>query len=243
MNLNPATLRAEAEGFVRAALGGDPEVYVPTCPEWQLRVLVGHLGQEYRWVAETTRTGAAAAVPDAFDADPGPVDAWRSWVIGGVDEFLAAIEEADGPSWTLVGPRPPTFLLRRAVHETTVHRYDASLTAGITYTLGDDLADDGIDERLEVLGEPALADFKPAFKNLRGTGETLQFRTDGRPGWFVTLTPDGITWERKTAPADVTASAPLTELNLILAGRVPADRATISGSRDLLDHWLANTPF
>ncbi|WP_399118448.1 maleylpyruvate isomerase N-terminal domain-containing protein [Streptomyces sp. KM273126] len=50
--------------------GTDWDAFVPTCPEWRLRVLVGHLGQAPRRAAGIVRGGPADGVPDPQEAAP-----------------------------------------------------------------------------------------------------------------------------------------------------------------------------
>lgn len=71
-------LREQARGFAEAAAGPDPSTRVPTCPEWTLRDLAGHVGQAHRWAAHLIRRGGTEVVdglprtiPDA-PAAPAP---------------------------------------------------------------------------------------------------------------------------------------------------------------------------
>ncbi|HEY9437187.1 MAG TPA: maleylpyruvate isomerase N-terminal domain-containing protein, partial [Streptomyces sp.] len=75
-------------GALRAAVSGaDLTAGVPTCPDWNLRDLVVHVGGAHRWMGEIVRTRAAEEVPDervpGFGGpegedrdDPAALDAW-----------------------------------------------------------------------------------------------------------------------------------------------------------------------
>jgi len=69
-------LREETAAFARAVTGLDPGAKVPSCPEWRVRDLVGHIGQAHRWSAELVRIRAAAPVPDPRNAEPGDPQCW-----------------------------------------------------------------------------------------------------------------------------------------------------------------------
>ncbi|WP_103351414.1 maleylpyruvate isomerase family mycothiol-dependent enzyme [Amycolatopsis sp. CA-128772] len=238
-------LHEHTAGLARAVEAADPDQPVPTCPEWPLRVLVGHIGQAHRWAASIVRDGPSP-VPDPFDEDPGSPDEWSGWLDRGAADLEAAVRAAgDSPVWTFFGPQPARFWLRRMLHDTTIHHADAALATGNGFTVAPDLAADAISEWLEVLSDPVTASLKPAFAELRGTGQTLHLQPSGNgegPGWLITRTPGGVRWTRDgTTTADVTLAGPLEDLLLVLTRRRPADRVTLTGDRALAAHWLAHT--
>jgi uncharacterized protein (TIGR03083 family) len=233
-------LHEHTAGFAKAVAGADPNMPVSTCPEWPLRVLVGHIGQAHRWAAGIVRSGPTP-VPDPFDADPGNPGNWSVWLRLGAAGLAAAVPAAgESPVWTFFGPRPVTFWLRRMLHDTIVHHADAAGTTGTAFEVAPDLAADAISEWLELLADPVAPTIKPAFAELRGTGQTLQLRPDTGLGWLITRTPDGVRWARATDTADATLAGPVGDLLLVLTRRLPADQVTITGDRDLADHWLAH---
>jgi uncharacterized protein (TIGR03083 family) len=234
-------LHDHTAGLAGAVVGADPTMPVPTCPEWPLRVLVGHIGQAHRWAAGIVRSGPSP-IPDPFDADPGSPQDWPGWLRGGAADLADAVMAAgEGPVWTFFGPRPATFWLRRMLHDTTVHHADAALATDTAFEVAPDLAADAISEWLEVLSDPVTQTIKPAVAELRGTGQTLQLRPDTGVGWLITRTPDGVRWARATDSADATLAGPIGDLLLVLTRRLPPGQITITGDRDLADHWLAHT--
>lgn len=230
-------LHHHTAALAKATAGADPEARVPTCPDWPLRVLVGHVGQAHRWAASIVRSGPSP-VPDPFDAAPGDPAGWSGWLQAGAADLIDAVSTSDSPVWTFFGQGPAGFWLRRLLNDTVVHHADA---AGPAFSVAPDLAEDVISDWFGLLANPATRTLKPDVAGLSGTGQTLRFLPDHAEGWHVTRTPDGIEWTRATTPADVTLAGPLTDLLLVLTRRRPADDVTITGDRDLVDHWLAHS--
>ncbi|MER8071713.1 maleylpyruvate isomerase family mycothiol-dependent enzyme [Streptomyces sp. NPDC094034] len=238
-------LREQTGGFADAVAGRAPDTWVPTCPQWPLRTLVGHVGQEHRWAAELVRKGRQLPVPDPWQADPGAPDEWARWLREGAEELIRAIGEtgADTETRTFFGPRPAAVWLRRMLSDTCVHHYDAACATDTVFEIADDLAADVISENLDLLATPAFAAARPAVAGLRGRGERVGFRPGSMEGWTITRTPDTPRWERGPVEADVVVSGAVADLMLVFSQRVPPedDRVTVTGDRALLDHWLAHT--
>ena len=243
-----AWLREVTASFADAIAGLDPQATVPTCPEWRVRDLVGHIGQAYRWSAGLVRSRAAAPPPDPRDAEPGRPQDWAGWLHDSATDLESAISQT-GPEttvWTFVGDQPARFWLRRMVADTAVHVADAAFAAGRPFTIPPYLAAETISEGLGLISAAEAAGLKPELGELRGNGQTLQFRpTDAQPGWLITRAPGGVTWERRTADADVVVAAPARDLLLVFSRRISPDdaRLTVIGDRSLVDHWWAHTAF
>jgi uncharacterized protein (TIGR03083 family) len=241
-------LQEVTSGFAGTVADLDPQATVPTCPEWRVRDLVGHIGQAYRWSAGLVRSRAAAPPPDPRDAEPGGPQEWPTWLRDSAVDLVDAITDT-GPEtdvWTFVGEQPARFWLRRMLADSAVHLADAAITAGRPFTISPDLAADTLSEGLGLISAAGAADLKPELGELRGHGQTLQLRpTDVEPGWLITREPGGVTWERRTADADVVVDAPVRDLLLVFSRRVAPDdtRLTITGDRALVDHWWAHTAF
>jgi uncharacterized protein (TIGR03083 family) len=233
-------LHVHTEGLAKAVAGADPDAIVPTCPEWPLRVLIGHIGQAHRWTASIVRSGPSP-VPDPFDADPGEPGEWAGWLRAGATDLIDAVQVANGPVWTFFGPGQGTFWLRRMLHDTIVHHADAAFATGNAFDVAPDLATDAISEWLEVLTNPVTQTLRPALAELRGTGQRIQVRPETGPGWLITRFPDGVRWSRSTDAADATLTGSVANLLLVLSRRRPLSEVAITGDRDLVDHWLAHT--
>ncbi|WP_020667360.1 maleylpyruvate isomerase family mycothiol-dependent enzyme [Amycolatopsis nigrescens] len=244
-------LREQTGAFAETVRGADPGLRVPTCPEWLLRDLVGHIGQAHRWAADRVRAGEAAPVPDPLEADSGDPARWPEWLRAGADELVDAVRQAGAATgaattvWTFLGPLPAAFWLRRMLHETSVHLVDAALTTHTAFAIAPDLAADAITEGLELLSAPGMTALKPGLVKLRGRGEKILLlpRETDQPGWLVTRTPGGPVWERGTTGGDVVVSGQVSDLLLIFTRRLAVGdgRIGITGDHALLDHWLANT--
>ncbi|WP_217711471.1 maleylpyruvate isomerase family mycothiol-dependent enzyme [Actinomadura sp. NAK00032] len=245
-------LREHARGLAEAASGSDPSTRVPTCPEWTLQDLVGHVGQGYLWAADLVRTGGTDVIDGLPRTVPDSPAAWPAWLRDGAEQLIAAVEAkpdetVDHP---LLGAWPTVMWLRRMANETAVHHADAALAAGTPFTVAPGLAGDVITEFLGLLTAPTAAAQKPELAELRGTGETLRLRPaePSLPGWLITRMPDGPVFEEGAGEgasgADMTVAGPVQELLLVFARRLaPADAAglKVTGDASLLDHWLAHT--
>jgi len=234
-------LQEHTAGLAKAVAGADPNASVPTCPEWPLRVLVGHIGQAHRWSAGIVRSGNPGPVPNPFDADPGDPATWADWLDAGAAELVDAARASNGRVWTFFGPGPATFWLRRMAYDTVIHHADAALATGTAFEVAPDLAADAISEWLDILSDPITPSLKPSVAELRGTGQTLQLRTDAGHAWLITRAPDGVRWAPAAGTADATLAGPVRDLLLVFTRRLPADRITITGDRALVDHWLTHT--
>lgn len=225
-------LQEQTADFAEIVTGMAPEAPVPTCPDWTLWDLVGHMGQAPRWMAGIVRSGAAAVPPDPRDAEV-PAD-WRGWLLAGADELLTAVAEvgADTPVWTVVGTRPARWWVRRALADLVVHTADAALTAGVPFTVPETRAADIISEGLDVLTTPGLATFP-------GDREgTIALRPSTSDGWLLTRAATGHTWQPGTGDADTTLSGSAQDLMLVLMRRQPLDHVTVTGDRALVEELL-----
>ena len=244
-----AALLDTTETFADLVDGLDPAIRVATCPDWQVRDLVGHIGQAYRWAAGLVHSGEPDAVPDPRLAEPGAPATWASWLREGAVELVDAVADVgpDAEVWTFLGPRTAAFWVRRMLNDAVVHVVDAAITAGRAHRTPAELAADVIIEGLELLTAAVAETLKPDLAVLRGDGETLLFRPT-EPGiapWRVTRTPSGISVARSPIAADVELSGPVADVMPVFARRLPATdpSVTIIGDQPLLAHWLAATAF
>jgi uncharacterized protein (TIGR03083 family) len=227
--------RREIAAFADLVKDLDPAASVPTTPDWPVRVLVAHIGQAPRWAAEIVRTRSELPIPDPRDADPGPRKGWADWLAAGLEELVEAVN--DDPSatvWTMIGPRPASFWIRRFTADLVVHRADAALAAGAPYEVEPELAAEVLSEVFELF---------VAFRSLPGAGETLLWRPDDvDEPWLVRRTPGGLSVEPGGDTADVVLSGPARDLMLVLGRRLPPDAVKVTGDQDVLTSWLTDMP-
>ncbi|MEU8787497.1 maleylpyruvate isomerase N-terminal domain-containing protein [Streptomyces sp. NPDC048637] len=238
--------------------GADLATPVPTCPDWNLGQLLWHLGGAHRWAETIVRTRAAESVSDelvndvsgATGKDLAALDTWLAQGAGRLADTL----RASGPEakvWTVAPGGTPVFWARRMVHETVVHRADATFAAAAAtspgprtvrgprtspgpapapgspaFTVGQEVAIDALDEWMAFACLPQVFETKPGLRHAMSGGRTLHFHaTDAAPGaaadWLIGLDGPALTWHRTPARATVAVHAPLAELLLLMYGRRP----------------------
>ncbi|MCW2495598.1 maleylpyruvate isomerase family mycothiol-dependent enzyme [Jatrophihabitans sp.] len=204
---------------------------VPSCPEWDVRALLAHVGMVHRWAATTVRGGRGTA-----DDYPAPETGVVEWFRDGHDALVAALRGAPGDlaAWTfLPAASPLTFWARRQAHETAIHRADAEAAASAVPVFDPGFALDGLGELLE------------GFHSRRGghlkadPGFVLHVvPADAAVTWSVQVRPDGRTVTRDGGPpADCTLSGAATDLYLQLWNRTPAGPVTVTGDERALTTW------
>ncbi|WP_435284006.1 maleylpyruvate isomerase family mycothiol-dependent enzyme [Streptomyces koelreuteriae] len=251
---------AHQVGLLRSVVtsGADLSATVPTCPDWSLEELVRHTGGALRWVELMVRTRAQEEVPEEevpgaegpeARGDAAVLDAWLGEA---GEQVVAALREAgpDAKVWGWAGILNAGFWARRMVHEVTVHRADATLTAGLPYEVAPDIAADAIDEWLQIVEYAQTDPHDEAARELRGPGRSIHLHaTDAGPEvnaeWLIVLTEDGVTWRRGHEKATVALRGPLTSVLLAFYRRLPLDAPELEvlGERELLEFWLERATF
>lgn len=210
---------------------------VPTCPEWDVRALLGHIGMVHRWATVHVREGRAAfgdgAEPDFSAPDDDVVNWFRAGHRDVVAALRAAPDDLDAMTFLANAGPPRLFWARRQAHETTIHGADAAASIGEVPDVDRDFALDGIGELLEgfyarprgrLLADPPLA-LKVA-------------PTDASTTWRVDLGPDGRTITRDSGGhADCHLRGSSADLYLYLWNRRPAAAIEIDGDERAVDIW------
>jgi uncharacterized protein (TIGR03083 family) len=230
-----AEMLAETDRFAAAVSRRPPDEIVPACPEWTTRYLVTHVGTGHRF--------AAGVIEERCDHQPAYVRAeppadpaeWAGWLAAGARRLNAAVAGLgfDGPVWTW-NPKHQTagFWQRRMLHDLIIHRVDGEGGEGPA-DLAPDVAVDGVADILLAF---------EVFPQLAGAGETLRFTaTDTADTWHVTLTPDGLRRSPSAGAADVTVTAPVAELLLILNRR--RQPARVDGDTALFERFREGARF
>lgn len=236
---------AEIDRLAWIADGADPALPVPSCPGWAMAKLVKHTGLVHRWATEIVATRSSNRV-DMRALDLGLPDKesdYAGWLTSGAGPLDGALRGAgpDTDVWTWGAPQTSGWWARRMLHETTVHRADAEIAAGVSPEIDPMAAADGIDEFLANL--PTARRPSEHLGSLP-TGESLHLHaTDADGEWLIRCTDDGIAWERGHAKATTAVRGPVGLLLLFTYGRVaPGDeRLTVFGDESLLFAWQENT--
>lgn len=226
----------------------DEATRVPSCPDWSLRQLTGHVGRVQRWAGEIVNRRATEMVSfrDAPDGKlPDGLADRADWLTAGAERFAAAVDGAAGEQmWTWLGPGPAGYWLRRMTHETGVHAADAELAAGSLTPMDADLAADAIDETLGFAtalrsGGPIAALEAGATLHLHATDNGLT----GTGEWLITVLPAGIDVRTGHEKADIALRGPAATLLLVLTRRLTPDQPSLDvlGDAALLAPWLEVT--
>lgn len=190
---------------------------VATCPGWDLTALAAHLAGVHRWARN-------AVVDGELRRDPTPSLTDRADVVAGyadsAQRLLTALQDvpAGTPCPAFMGPATVDFWLRRQVHETAVHRYDAELAAEWQPVLDTALSADGVSEVLELFVPRQIA-----LGRLTGLPATLALAADDTGDRWVLGDGEPVSAVRADAAT----------LLLLLWGRLGPDDVQLSGDLDV----------
>lgn len=222
--------------LVDAADAAGVDAPVPSCPEWTVADLLGHIGTVQRWAAMCAQRepgGPPQRSRDAGIAIP-PPDELLTWARAGTVELVEVLDRLgpDAPCWVFAPPETVAFWYRRQAHEAAMHRVDAQLAAGAPTPIDAALAADGIDELLWLL--PRRPGGAPAV----GSGETIHLHCGDVEGeWLIRLGDEGLTVTREHAKGDVAVRGDASAILCWTMGRGPIDALEVFGDASLLDRW------
>jgi len=225
-----------------AAAAAGPDATVPSCPDWVVRDLVRHQGGVHRWAIGIV--AGPRTQPWNVDLDE-VVGAWPAdadligWFGDGVGRLVATLSQAEPGlvCWTFLdAPSPLAMWARRQAHETSVHRVDAELAAGLPVTsFPAPFAADGIAELLTCFIT------RPGGGLRSDPARLLRVRCTDTPGdWLVRMEPDRV----RTSPgtdevsSDCLVTGAADDLYLALWNRRPASSLAVDGDRSVLDLFL-----
>jgi uncharacterized protein (TIGR03083 family) len=221
--------------LVDAAERAGLDAAVPTCPDWQVRDLLGHQGQVHRWAGTYVITGRTDTDVELEDV-PGDGEL-LDWFRAGHARLVEGINAApsDLNCWSfLPAPSPLAFWARRQAHETTIHRADAEAAAGKQLDVDPALAVDGLDELLlgfysrkggRLVADPALT------VGIRATD------AGAADAWSVVIGPEGRDVTRGEANGDCVISGSASDLYQFLWNRRDRSAITVDGDPTVLDLW------
>ena len=246
-----AMVGQEGGRFAQAARRSGLDAPVPSCPGWDVRDLVRHLGMIHLWAAahvafphddpgyeseEDEHAAFAEYWPDLGIFWPGDEDL-VDWYLRTNANLVHVLESASPTveAWTfLPAPSPRAMWARRQAHEIAIHRFDAEHAGHAETTFDPSFAGDGIDELLV-----AFAPRKESFP-VATSVSMLVHATDIDARWHVTMSPHGVSTSRDPGPADVTLTGAASDLYLSVWNRGDDSTIGIEGDRDVLDTWHGN---
>jgi uncharacterized protein (TIGR03083 family) len=236
-----AGVRREGDRLLLVAAAGDLSAPVPTCPGWELRDLVRHIGGIHRWARQVISTPVSRPLAGDLEVIAGgwPADAdLVSWAKTGHDELVDTLEQTspDVAVWSFMpAPSPLAFWARRQAHETAMHRADAEATViGHIDPYPVDFALDGLDEMLYGFAS------RPRSQLRSDPPKTFHLHTtDGAGEWVATIGHEGTQVVSGHAKADCAVSGPASDLFLLVWNRRDTSGLQVFGDASVLDLWRA----
>ncbi|MGH9008066.1 MAG: maleylpyruvate isomerase family mycothiol-dependent enzyme [Acidimicrobiales bacterium] len=233
-----SALESDGHRLADAVTRSGLDAPIPTCPGWNTRDLVRHLGYVHRWAGTHVAQASPTELVGHSEAEvlaQGPEDgALLEWFLDGHAELVTTLRTADPDlvCWTFMGTESSLdFWCRRQAHETAVHRVDAERASGPAGPIAVAFAADGVDE--------LIMSFTPREKTPMHSSapRTLGVHaTDTGHRWRVSVSEGRAEAERGSSEGDcvITGSAP--ELYLLLWNRL--DRGpSVNGDPAVLDLW------
>lgn len=225
----------EVDGLVAALAAGPADAAVPTCPDWTVADLVEHVAGFTGFWTHVLCEGTGRPLTPFPDRPEGP--ALVEWYRGIGDALVSELRATapDQAVWTWVEDRRnAAFVARRCAHELAVHRFDLQSARGTPQPVEPALAADGIEEIFVMVAAfEARGDARG-----RGGGEVLALEaTDCDQRWLLTLAPTGLDVARRSGPADLTARAGVSDLELLCYRRPTLGEVHLDGDPGALDAW------
>jgi uncharacterized protein (TIGR03083 family) len=227
----------EGRRLVDAAGQAGLDAPVPSCPEWDVRELLRHIGGVHHWAATHMRERLTEDFDDELEdqvggwpADEGLLDWTAAQAAALVEAFEAADPDFPYFNW-FRGTTPLTMWTRRQAHETAIHRVDAELAAGEVTPFHAAFAADGVDE--------LLLDMVAMWDKVVDVPRPLRLHlqaTDIDRRWTVELEPDGLrSFADGRGDPDGSVTGTASQLYLAMWHRV--DDVVRDGDPSLLDVW------
>ncbi len=219
-----------------AAAEGKFEHEVPSCPKWTVRDLVQHVWEVvgfWSYIVEHRIQNVAqlSGLKPATPSDNVLVASVRQLK----DRAIDLLRETDQstPIWNWSTNKTVSFVPRRLANELSVHRWDAQNAGGVVDPIPTELAQDGLDEWVNVFVASGWMRFAGEYQ---GDGVVRILETDRDRSWKVRLVDH--TAEVGGEDATVTVSGSASDLILLMWRRVGTGSVEIEGDRTALDHFL-----
>lgn len=213
---------------------------VPTCPGWDARELLRHLGGVHTWARTYVESPRRDPIRETLEEQVGgwPDDEGLvEWFRRGGLRLAGAIDAADPglDTWTFLQAETPLLhWARRQTHETGIHRVDAELTAGdSSESFPVEVAIDGIDELvMAFITRPRRG---PRHSHPVSLGVIT---SDSERAWTVRFDDESCRSERGLADdTDLTVRGTADEVYRWVWNRLPHDAVELSGDEELAEVW------
>lgn len=142
------TLASATRRFADVIDTADMTRAVPSCPGWSVEDLVRHIGGVHEWAAAAIGAERGSPIPGGDDAPRDRLAEWYRERAGVLIETLTLTGDS-APAWVFAptaGAGRSSFWIRRQIHETVMHTWDALAAQGIFEPLEPTLAWDGVEE-------------------------------------------------------------------------------------------------
>jgi uncharacterized protein (TIGR03083 family) len=220
-------------------VGADSEdfsVPVPTCPEWHLSDLVGHLGDVFMfWFTQLEAASPDAPAEPASRGVPAGADLMNWFEVAGAKlQFALAERDPEEPCWNWSGEDlTADWVGRRMALEAAVHRYDVELSVGSPTPIDRELAVDGIGEWIGV----HLATDVPEAPDFSLGGVLCLACSDQAAAWTVEIAGGRLRWREGRGPADAVLVGCASDLYLFCWSRRPLEVLELTGNREVAAAW------
>lgn len=234
-------LRKEGRNLLVAAADAGLHTQVPSCPEWNVRDLVRHVGGVHQWAAKQVGQRRTDEITgDLIDIVGGwpPDNELLDWAAQQHATLVSIFEDADRTfqyfTW-FPGTTPFTMWTRRQAHETSIHRVDAELAVGTVSPFAPDFAADGVDELLL-----AIAGNRRKTLSVSATQTLHLHATDISRAWTVVMSPEGFEmYPNRYADGDCKVSGSAAAIYRTVWHRGPKD-IEVEGDASVLEAWWKN---
>lgn len=231
-------LANEVDAFVTACTG-NLGVQVPTCPGWTIEDLAKHVwGVINFWPHVVLHN-----VQDPNDIPPLRPEPSKSDLLSAIrrdaDQAIGLLRHTNwsAPIWNWSKNKTVSFVHRRLANEVSIHRWDAENAVGTPHEIPADLAQDGVDEFIDIFIGSGWMTYK---KGKPFAGELIKIhQIQPNRDWTIKLDKRKVAVVGDAAEPDLTVRGRPSDLVLMFWRRGGTERIELEGDAKLLDRFLS----